>query len=173
MKRTASALTLIMVLLCSAVVGVMPVNLAKANPVPDFIIIASPKGGTIYNSTEVPMEFTPIPPPVPENNITIWRTNFTSFSYSLDGHEFVPTDGNTTLTGLSSGSHTLDILGLGYKDGALVNNGTVCPTIHFDVFYHSPPPEAFPTALVITASGASAVTIGIGMLVYFRRRKKL
>jgi len=33
-----------------------------------------------------------------------------------------------------------------------------------------PPPEPFPTALVIAASGASIAIIGVGLLVYFKKR---
>lgn len=33
-------------------------------------------------------------------------------------------------------------------------------------------PEPFPTTIVITASGASLAVVGIGLLVYFKKRKR-
>ena len=35
-----------------------------------------------------------------------------------------------------------------------------------------PEPEPFPTALVATASGLSVAVVGIGLLVYFKKRKR-
>ena len=43
--------------------------------------------------------------------------------------------------------------------------------IAFPTAAPQPEPEPFPTALVIAASGASIAIIGIGMLVYFKKRK--
>jgi hypothetical protein len=47
----------------------------------------------------------------------------------------------------------------------------VSETINF-TFAKPPEPESFPTALVIAASGASIAIIGVGLLLYFRKRKR-
>jgi hypothetical protein len=93
------------------------------------------------------------------------------------------------LQGLSNGEHLLDIdmkpdLQYHYR---ISSNGTNVQknlrdnaTIAFHVFgnFDAPVPtdqssdsEPFSTALVITASGASAAIIGVSLLVYFKRRK--
>jgi LPXTG-motif cell wall-anchored protein len=41
------------------------------------------------------------------------------------------------------------------------------PTVPFTVAK----PEPFPTALVATASGLSVAVVGLGLLVYFKKRK--
>jgi parallel beta-helix repeat protein len=83
-------------------------------------------------------------------------------SYSLDGQDNVTVTGNFTLSGLATGLHNLtvyvtDVYGI---TGA---SETVTFTIE---------PEPFPTALVIAASGASIAIIGVGLLVYFKKRKR-
>jgi LPXTG-motif cell wall-anchored protein len=39
------------------------------------------------------------------------------------------------------------------------------------LFVHVDVTETFPTALVATASGISAAVVGLGLLVYFKKRK--
>ena len=71
------------------------------------------------------------------------------------------------LTGLSYGSHTLKISGI-----HRVGNGTgdvldyaVHSAIHFDVF--------FPTWVILAVAVLMVVVVvGIGLLVYFRKRKR-
>jgi hypothetical protein len=80
--------------------------------------------------------------------------------YSLDGRETVKITGNTTLSGLSNGLHNVTV----YAKDEFENTGA-SETISFSV-------EApFPTTLVV-ASTASVAAIGVGLLVYFRRRKR-
>lgn len=81
-------------------------------------------------------------------------------SYSLDGKENVTIAGNTTLTGLTNGDHNLTI----YAKDEAGNIGT-SETSYFSV------EVPFPTAIVATASGASVAIIGIGLIVYLRKRK--
>ncbi len=83
-------------------------------------------------------------------------------AYSLDGQANVTVAGNTTLTGLSIGAHSVTVYAWD-----LAGNLGASETVHFTIAE----PKPFPTALVATASGVAAVSIGIGLLVYFRKRK--
>jgi hypothetical protein len=83
-------------------------------------------------------------------------------SYSLDGANVTVT-GNSTLTGLPNGEHNITVYATD-----LAGNVGASETITFTIAK----PEPFPTALVATASGASATIIGIGLLVYFKKRKR-
>jgi len=82
---------------------------------------------------------------------------------SLDGQDNVTVDGNTTLTGLSPGTYNVTV----YAQD-LVGNVGASETIHFNI---AEEPEPFPTTLVAAASVATAVMVGVGLLVYFKKRK--
>ena len=84
-------------------------------------------------------------------------------TYSLDGEGNITITGNTTLTGLANGDHNLTICGVDETG----NLGT-SKTTYFSVEM----PEPFPTAFVVAASGASVAFVGVGVLVYFRKRKR-
>lgn len=81
-------------------------------------------------------------------------------AYSLDGKENISTTGNITLTGLTNGVHNVTL----YSWDVAGNVGA-SETAYFSV------EVAFPTALVAVASVISLVLVGIGLLVYFRKRK--
>jgi nitrous oxidase accessory protein NosD len=81
--------------------------------------------------------------------------------YSLDGQDNVTVIGNTTINGLRSGLHTVTV----YAEDAFENEGA-SETITFNV------EEPFPTTLVIAASGACVAIVGVGLLVYFKKRKR-
>jgi len=78
--------------------------------------------------------------------------------YSLDGQDNVTVTGNTTIAGLGSGLHNVTV----YAEDAFENEGA-SETITFNI--------EDPTTLVAAASGASVAIIGIGLLVYFKKRK--
>ena len=80
--------------------------------------------------------------------------------YSLDGQDNVTVTGNVTLAGLSDGWHNVTV----YAEDSLGNTGA-SETIVFNVA------SPFPTVPVAVVSGASAIAIGIGLLVYFKKRK--
>jgi hypothetical protein len=99
-----------------------------------------------FASSSVPLNFT--------------VTDFvTQISYSLDGQENVTTVGNTTLTNLSSGEHSVTV----YAEDIAGNVG-FSETIHFKI-------EPFLTTLVAVASLATVGVIAVGLLVYFKKRK--
>jgi hypothetical protein len=81
-------------------------------------------------------------------------------SYALDGQNNVTVAGNTTLSGLPYGLHSVIV----YVWDALGNVGA-SETVTFTV------EEPFPTTLAIAVSGASAGVIAMGLLVYFKKRK--
>jgi len=81
--------------------------------------------------------------------------------YSLDGQENVTIYGNTSLVGLASGLHTVTV----YARDAFENVGASETTI-FTI------EEPFPTALVAVASVAIIAVVGVGLLVYFKKRKR-
>jgi hypothetical protein len=82
--------------------------------------------------------------------------------YSLNGQRNVTAAGNTTLINLPEGEHNLTV----YVSDTAGNTGN-SKTVHFSVDV----PEPFPTAPV-AASGASIAVLGIGLLVYFKKRKR-
>jgi hypothetical protein len=83
--------------------------------------------------------------------------------YSLDGQENVTVAGNTTLAGLSAGVHNVTV----YAWDTAGNMGT-SPTVTFTIAK----PEPFPTAQVAAVSGVSAAVACLGLLLYFKKRKK-
>jgi hypothetical protein len=109
------------------------------------ISILSPENKT-YDTTDTPLTFT-------VNETTSWM------GYSLDGQANVTVTGNTTLTGLSDGSHRLKVHA---KDTA--GNTGASETIYFSI-------EPFPYTLVVAAIVLIAV-IGVGLLLYFVKVKK-
>ena len=103
-----------------------------------------------YNQDNLPLNFTLDEP-------TSW------IAYNLDNQANVTISGNTTLSGLSNGSHCITV----YANDTS-NNIAASTTIYFSVEVSEP----FPTIPVaVTASGASLAIIGVGLLVYFKKRQ--
>ncbi len=172
MKKIVITIILLFTILTSTVLGIF--DLVKANPIENDIIVDSPLEDTIYNSTEVALKFRVMDQY--QTNYTypndVYGHNFTSFSYSLDGHQFIETNGESILRDLTNGSHTLKIYGaMPFTNGTIWFNNSIHPTIHFDVFYHSISlSDDFPT-IPVTAS-VSAIVLGIaGLLVYSKKHK--
>jgi hypothetical protein len=126
-----------------------PFTALRSNP-----IITSPsfQNATFTNSS-LPLNFT-VDHPVSE------------MAYCLDGQETVTISGNTTLTGLSNGQHNVTV----YATDELGNVDT-SDTLFFNVDAQEFPVVPFPTEIVATASGASVAAVGVGLLVYLRKRK--
>jgi hypothetical protein len=115
-------------------------------PVPPVIEVASPENKN-YTSSEVALNFT-------VNRQAEWM------SYSLDGQENVTVTGNATLAGLSAGLHNVTV----YATDEFGNTG-VSETVIFNVAE-----EPFPVVPVAAASVATIAVVGVGLLVYFKRR---
>jgi hypothetical protein len=125
-----------------------PVHFTVISNAP-VISITTPENKT-YNTIDVALNFT-------INKPASW------IAYNLDNQANVTVLENTTLSGLSNGSHRITV----YANDTS-NNMATSKTIYFSVEVAEP----FPTALVATASGAAVVVIGIGILVYFKRRNR-
>jgi hypothetical protein len=118
-------------------------------PPPPSVSLASPENKT-YITFDVPLNFT-----VNESSSQI--------SYSLDGKDNVTTAGNTTLTGLTTGGHSITI----YATNVAGNIGA-SETITFTVAMQT---GSFPievTAVVIV----SVSIIAPGLAVYLKKRKR-
>lgn len=86
-------------------------------------------------------------------------------TFSLDGQDNATIYGNTTLTGLSNGRHNITV----YVWDRAGHVGA-SETTYFSV--SETEPEPFPTTIVAVASGASVAAVGLGLLVYFKKRQK-
>jgi hypothetical protein len=117
------------------------------------IAVASPENKTYYTAN-VTLNFTVNEP------VSLMR-------YELDGETAVEISGNTTIAGLSYGAHNLTV----YAVDVAGNTGA-SETISFSVAEEpEPQPEPFPAAPVAAASVATIAVVGVGLLVYFRKRK--
>jgi parallel beta-helix repeat protein len=103
-----------------------------------------------FNESSVPLLFT-------VNKLSAWM------GYSFDGQGNVTIAVNVTLSGLSNGSHNVTI----YAEGTFGNEGA-SETIYFSVDV----PEPFPTTMVVAASVATIAVVGVGLMVYFKKRKR-
>ena len=99
-----------------------------------------------YETSDIPLNFT-VNEPV------------SRVSYSLDGLDNVTVAGNTTLTSLSSGEHSLTVYATD-EAGNVGSSGTVNFTV-----------TSFPTILVV-ASIITVVLVGTSLVAYFKKRKR-
>jgi hypothetical protein len=83
-------------------------------------------------------------------------------AYNLDNQGNTTIQGNTTLTGLSDGSHSIVV----YANDTLGNMGK-SDTVFFTV--NIPTAENFIPAIVL--SGMIVIAVAVGLLVYFKKRK--
>jgi parallel beta-helix repeat protein len=111
---------------------------------PPSVLIISPENKT-YTTTNVQLTFL-------VNETAVW------LGYRLDGQETVTITGNTTLAGLSSGLHNITV----YARDAFGNTGV--STIIFSIT------EPIPTTWIAIAA-VSVVVVGIGLVVYFRKKR--
>lgn len=103
-----------------------------------------------YKTSDVPLNF-------------IVNEPVTQSRYSLDGQDNVTVAGNTTLTGLPVGEHTVTV----YATDIARNVGS-SETVTFTVVK----PEPFPTTLFVAASIAAVVAACAGLLLYRRKRRR-
>lgn len=106
-----------------------------------------------YSQNKLPLNFTTDEP-------TSW------IGYCLDQQANATITGNVTLTGLAEGAHSIMV----YANDTAGNMGA-SEKIFFTIIQETQS-EPFPTTLVATASGASVAVIGMGLLVYFKKRKR-
>jgi len=108
----------------------------------------------------------------PINNVSLTFTvsePTSGIGYSLDGQENVAIDGNTTLTELSDGSHSLIV----YATDTAGNTGA-SETVYFSIEVPPPEPkpsEPFPITWIAAATAIIAI-VGAILLIYFRKTRK-
>ena len=85
----------------------------------------------------------------------------TKISYMLDATENVTIDGNTTLSGLNCGEHSLTVYAWD-----IAGNVGASETLYFTIA------EPLPVVPVAAASAASVTLGSVALLVYFRKRKR-
>jgi hypothetical protein len=117
----------------------------RVDRVPPEFLFLSLENKTYY-TTDIPLNFIVSEP---DSQLT----------YSLDGGENVTTVGNTTLTNLPYGEHTVTV----YAIDTAGNTGTP-ETIRFKI-------EPFPTTLIIATVVIVAVA-GAGLIIYFKKHKR-
>jgi hypothetical protein len=111
------------------------------------ISLLSPENKT-YGTSNIPLNFT-ISEPVSQ------------ITYSLDGHGNVTVSGNITLRRLPNGEHNITVYA---KDEA--GNTGASETIYFRV------EVPFPTATVVPIATIAVLVIAVGLLFYFKKRKR-
>jgi hypothetical protein len=125
---------------------------------PPKLVILSPQNQT-YTTTEVPLTFT-ITEPFSFAHCVVDR--------KLALNESMFLSGNTTLTGLSNGSHTVRLV-VGTEKGIV--SQTTYFTINIDNENASTSnPDPTVPAVVAGSIGATAA-VGFGLVVYFKKRK--
>jgi N-acetylneuraminic acid mutarotase len=117
--------------------------------IPPVVDLVSPENRT-YNVTSVSLNFT-------VNKAVSWM------GYSLDSQENVTVMGNTTLAGLADGLHNVTV----FARDEFENTGA-SEILFFTV--ELPLPEISPI-LPVVASAATVAVVGVGLLVYFKKRK--
>jgi N-acetylneuraminic acid mutarotase len=120
--------------------------------IPPVVDIVSPEN-QMYNVTSVLLNFT-------VNKEVSWM------GYILDCRDNITISGNTTVTELANGLHNVTV----YARDKFDNMG-VSENINFVIAVPEPEPEPFPVAPVAAAFAASITVVGVGLLVYFRKRK--
>jgi hypothetical protein len=118
---------------------------------PPEITVLSPENMTYY-TTNFPLTFT-------INEPVSW------IEYNLDCTKVREIESNSTLSGLSLGSHNVTV----YATDIAGNIGS-SETVYFTVVEMS---EPFPTMLIAGISVGITVVAGVGLLVYFKRHKKI
>ena len=123
--------------------------------VPPRISLMSPQNQS-YENANIPLN----------NTIFVDYEAVSWMGYSLDGKDNVTLTGNTTLTDLPNGEHSLTV----YATDEAGNTGA-SETITFTIAKPETQPEEepLPTTLVATVSVASAGIIAVGLLVYIKK----
>ena len=184
------ALALLLAIFVSLVAGMRAVEVTNANFIPSepFITIDSPEENRTYATSSVWLNLTLLA----FYDSDSWNTSRVA-ELSLDGegnitipvvYEGLDEDGFSTVTGssllsdLSEGSHNITV----YATYNFLEPWNLfysnSKTINFLVELPEPTPspesqiETFPTTLVAPASVASVAIVGVGLLVYFKKRKR-
>ena len=187
-KRKILTATLLSTLLIIALGGVLLVKLGTAPYIPPIeleIIVTSPQNNTTYNVNSLPFIFS-------GTYLPYVTMNYSDVKCFLDGKLVGQFDDISAaevinLTNLSNGNHTVRVTAFvsgrvdathfnaqygeeatihliwQLRDGSVIDTGDIIFTV--DV------PEPFPIAPVVAVSVAIAAVAGVGLLVFFKKRK--
>ena len=190
MEKKLLKAALISALLSSVLVGTMLANLGRANPYikggntpppediqPPSISIFSPNNNTVFTSNNVTLTF----------NVTTseetyklsavyfkvdWQEGNTSVYYFLVNPDYLYIK---NLTGIPEGKHVVTVTAVahgyyieGYTSYSYDISGS--SSVYFSIEKYSIG-KPFPATPVAAASVATAVVVGAGLLVYFKKRK--
>ena len=194
MNRKASTIILIFTFLFSTIAGTLLVNLAKANPLYELrwanspvISINSPSLNETFCSDEIPLNFTITKPEQYEwlvkGGSEEIRNLLLSVDIVLDGTLYRSIEVNSilsspfsyfdTLTNLTDGAHNLTIQtvceGWDVEVHGLWANKFIYENSSDLITFTLVEPKPFPTT--VTVSIASGAIVGVGLLVYFKKRK--
>jgi hypothetical protein len=122
----------------------------EGDNIPPVIGVLSPQNGT-YTQSEVSLNFT-VSEPV------------SRIAYSLDSAESVTIAGNTTLTGLPNGNHTVVIYAVD-----VAGNEAAPKTVTFTIKVSEP--EVFSALPIVLTAVLVALTVNAGWLLYLKKRK--
>jgi len=114
---------------------------------PTQITLLSPVN-QVYNESSVDLVFT-------TNEAVNWT------GYSLDGRQNVTVTGNSTITGIPNGSHSLVV----YANDTLGNMGS-SETLTFSVAVPAP----VPLVLASAGLGIAVLVVGVGLFYYVKKR---
>ena len=123
---------------------------------PPKIVLTSPTNQT-YNESSISLSF----------SLSVFSSNKTIdwAGYSLDGEQNVTVIGDTTITNMTNGVHTIAL----YANDTFGNVGA-SQTINFTV---AKPAKPFPTlATVAIVSLIGVAVVGAGLSVYYKKRKR-
>lgn len=152
MNRSLLMLIMLFPLIITSSLEVLQTN---ANPIPTPMInLNSPEART-YNTDEVDLIFESSTASTRFLNITL-----TSFSYSLDDKPRIPISGNTTLTGLSWGTHSVVVYGVDTSGETHASQ-----KVNFDVHISSIWMIALPLVMAI-------ILIIITVIIFIKKRNK-
>ena len=117
---------------------------------PPELVLLYPQNQT-YTSTELPLTFA--------INETVLYAHYTLDNQWGNASTFV---GNSTLTGLSDGTHKLTV-------AVYTERGLASQTTFFTVAEEEEAQQPFPAVPVVAASIVVVAVIGLGLLVYFKK----
>ena len=197
MKRTALALSFVLLLSISVVVGMQFVEVARANPaieINTIIQIDSPKNIT-YTTENIPLNVVVTGDATKRNYTVAYRiiflNPFSPYDTIILGNYFddgTPDVYNSTLSLKQDGQYALRVSVsfsmVGVYDKIFftgqANPPTPSPTPSASLSPQQsnstelkpvPPTEPFPTLLIVATSVATVAVVTVGVLVYFKKRK--
>jgi len=126
-----------------------PIGYGTSDLTAPNIVVVSPENKD-YSSDKISVNFI-------VNEPTDWT------AYCLDGQQITAIEGNITLNGLTSGSHSMTLYA---RDTS--GNTAASETIKFTIVKEL---DSFPTTAIVAASVATAAIALAGLILYFKKRK--